>query len=366
MTAGKDIRLQAALPWLALVAMALLVMAGDASARQAGKGDQAFEPGLKVGDKIPSFQLKNQDGKPVDFASAKGPKGAALLFYRSADWCPYCKTQLAQLQQAIPGYQQQGLGVIAISYDTPEVLQTFAKRVGITYTMLSDPDSATIKAFGLLNKEVPVTSDQFGIPYPGMYIVDAAGKITAKYFEESYRERFTPDSIITRDFGAAGGRQVEVKTEHLTLTTSASREKVAAGNRITLVAEIQLPAKMHVYAPGVQGYKPVAFVIDRNPDVAPHDARFPASKTLLLPAIKERVPVYENKVRITRDVTISGTAKGPEVTIQGHFDYQACDDQICYTPKSVPVTFTLQLQQLDRERVPEAMRRKAPGTPQNQ
>jgi hypothetical protein len=26
-----------------------------------------------------------------------GPKGLMLVFYRSADWCPYCKTQLAEL-----------------------------------------------------------------------------------------------------------------------------------------------------------------------------------------------------------------------------------------------------------------------------
>lgn len=48
----------------------------------------------------------------------------------------------------------RGYGICSISYDTVDVLREFANRRGITYPMLSDPDSAIIRAFGLINEEV--------------------------------------------------------------------------------------------------------------------------------------------------------------------------------------------------------------------
>jgi hypothetical protein len=74
------------------------------------------------------------------------------------------------------------------------------------------------------------------------------------------------------------------------------------------------------------------------------------------------VPVFEGKVRITRDFTISPGARSPKVEVRGQFEYQACDDKICYIPRTVPLTFAVDLESLDRERVPEPLRRKAPGS----
>ena len=48
--------------------------------------DDNFKTGVSVGDTIPSFSLPDAYGKTWDFESLKGPKGALLLFHRSADW----------------------------------------------------------------------------------------------------------------------------------------------------------------------------------------------------------------------------------------------------------------------------------------
>lgn len=45
-----------------------------------------FSPGLKVGDKIPAFTIKDHTGKTRNFNSLAGPKGLIMVFYRSADW----------------------------------------------------------------------------------------------------------------------------------------------------------------------------------------------------------------------------------------------------------------------------------------
>ena len=45
-----------------------------------------FSTGPEVGQKIPSFSALDQHGKLQDFNSIRGPKGAMIVFFRSADW----------------------------------------------------------------------------------------------------------------------------------------------------------------------------------------------------------------------------------------------------------------------------------------
>ena len=57
-------------------------------------------PGLQPGVKAPAIALRDQAGKERDFQSLAGPNGLLLLFFRSADWCPFCKGQLVDLEGA--------------------------------------------------------------------------------------------------------------------------------------------------------------------------------------------------------------------------------------------------------------------------
>ena len=86
------------------------------------------EPGgLKPGAVAPSFSLKDQAGKKQDLASLSGPNGLLLLFFRSADWCPFCKGQLVDLESAQKAFAAKGINVAAVSYDSPAVLANFAE-----------------------------------------------------------------------------------------------------------------------------------------------------------------------------------------------------------------------------------------------
>jgi hypothetical protein len=85
-----------------------------------------------------------------------------------------------------------------------------------------------------------------------------------------------------------------------------------------------------------------------------------------LPAIKERVPVFEGAFRISQDVRVSSTSEfwgslgkdGKNLAIVGKLDYQACDKTKCYLPTSVPVKWQLLVQPLDRTRAPVDIRHK--------
>jgi peroxiredoxin len=295
----------------------------------------------------------------------KGANGTVLLFFRSADWWPFCKGQLVQLQSAIPRFEKQGIKLAAISYDSEEILKFFADRHAVEYPLLGDPESKIIKAYGVLNEEA--TGMQKGFARPGYFFIGTKGIIREKFFEARYRERLTGNSIVTKLFPELGEEVTEtVEVPHLQLTLEQSDRTGVPGTRITLGAEVRLPPDVHVYAPGVQGYKPIQLVIDSMPEMQLKPAIYPQSKILFLPVINERVPVFEGTFRIRQDVKVSSGMDfaaslgkdGKTFTIAGKLEYQACDKTKCYLPASVPVKWQLQVFPLDRTRAPVDIRHK--------
>ena len=107
--------------------------------------------GPQVGAKVPDFNLADQQGKKRTLQSVMGPNGAMIVFYRSADWCPYCKTQLLELQSQYDSLRKDGLGLVGISYDSQDILAAFSRQHGITFPLLSDVGSETIERYGILN-----------------------------------------------------------------------------------------------------------------------------------------------------------------------------------------------------------------------
>jgi hypothetical protein len=231
--------------------------------------------------------------------------------------------------------------------------------------MLADPDSKTIKAYGVFNAEA--TGMQKGFARPGYFFIDPSGVIREKFFEAKYRERLTGNSIIAKLFPELGQEVTEtVEAPHLQLALEQSDPVGVPGTRITLVAEVRLPPDVHVYAPGTQGYKTIRLVLDSIPQLEFKPVVYPMSKTLFLPAIKEQVPVFEGTFRISQDVRVNSGSEfwgslgkdGKLFTITGKLEYQACDKTICFLPTSVPVKWQLQVFPLDRTRAPVEIRHK--------
>jgi len=323
--------------------------------------------GLAVGTNAPSFSLRDQSGRVQTSAALKGPKGTVLLFFRSADWCPYCKAQLMDLQKARARFEQQGLKLAAISYDTIEILKVFSDRRQIEFPMLADPDSQVIRAYGVLNSEA--TGRDQGMSLPGYFFIDASGVIREKFFEarEKYQERYSANNLIAKLFPELAAQVSQnVAAPHIQLAVAQSDRTGAPGNRISLSAEVKLPAGVHVYAPGAEGYRITELRLQPSPDFALASSAYPKSKSLYLAAIKETVPVYEGSFQITQDVALSFSpafmaslgADGKTVEISGEFRYQACDARICYLPESVPVKWQVQVMPLDRQRAPDAIQHK--------
>lgn len=265
----------------------------------------------------------------------------------------------------MPRFEKQGLKFAAISYDSEEILKFFSERHKIDYPLLADPGSNVIRAYGVLNAEA--AGMQKGFARPGYFFIDPTGVIKEKFFEAKYRERLTGNSLLVKLFPELGEEVVDkVEAPHLQLALEQSDRTGVPGTHLTLVAEVRLPPDVHVYAPGAQGYKPLRLVLDEMKEMEFKPAVYPPAKILYLPAIKEKVPVFEGTFRITQDVKVSSAAgfwgslgeEGKIFTIAGKLEYQACDKTICYLPASVPVKWHVQVFPLDRTRAPVEIRHK--------
>jgi DsbC/DsbD-like thiol-disulfide interchange protein len=202
---------------------------------------------------------------------------------------------------------------------------------------------------------------------PGYFFVDTKGVIREKFFEAKYRERLSGNNVIAKLFPELGQEVTNtVDAPHLQLAIGQSDRTAVPGGRVTLTVEVRLPPGVHVYAPGTEGYKPINLLIDPMPGIQLKPAVYPHSKILFLPAIKERVPVFEGTFRISQDVQVATAAEfsgglgteGKALTVAGKLEYQACDKSICFLPASAPVLWQLQALPLDRQRAPEDIRHK--------
>ena len=240
-----------------------------------------------------------------------------------------------------------------ITYDSLEIQQAYVERQGLEFQMLSDVGSEVIKRYDLLNETVELTSRAYGIPYPGTFILDPTGRVLDRFFERGYQRRNTVSSIAVKLGNPLWGTGVDgarLATDHLDVVAYPTDGVVAPGNRFSVVLDVTPKPGMHVYAPGNHSYQVVALRVNPQEGLVVHPAIYPEPGIYHFEPLNEHVEVYDQPFRIVQDITIpimseirERAASGGTLTIDGVFEYQACDDAICYNPVDLPVRWMLTL-----------------------
>ncbi|MBY0511644.1 MAG: peroxiredoxin family protein [Rhodospirillaceae bacterium] len=157
---------------------------------QSAYANPNFELGPAVGVEAPSIGTPDDHtGKPRSLESLMGENGLVLLFYRSAAWCPYCQTQLMDLNKGVSEIEKRGYTLVGVSYDAPKVLAGFVSKRSIKYPLLSDPKSEIIDRYGLRDPQYKAGSFAYGVPQPIILFIDRKGVVTAKLYEDTYKKR---------------------------------------------------------------------------------------------------------------------------------------------------------------------------------
>lgn len=95
---------------------------------------------------------------------------------------------MVQLQKLNPKFEAAGLQLIGLSYDSVDILAKFTQAKKITFPLVSDEGSATIKKLQLEYKK--------GLPYPGTFVIGTDGKVLSKLFLDDFKKRHTADEIL--------------------------------------------------------------------------------------------------------------------------------------------------------------------------
>ncbi len=92
--------------------------------------------------------------------------------------------------------EEAGVGIVVVTYDTPDLQQAFIDAGNITYPFISDIDAATMLALGVINERFEPGDSNYGIPHPGVFVVNLDNEIVGKIFIDSYRERVDGEGTL--------------------------------------------------------------------------------------------------------------------------------------------------------------------------
>jgi peroxiredoxin Q/BCP len=133
---------------------------------------------IAEGDKAPSFELQDADGKTVKSSQFKGQK--YVVYFYPRDFTPGCTIEADEFSKEYKKFQKIGATVIGISTDSVESHKKFVDKMGIPYVLLSDPESEVSKQFGVWGKKQFMGKEYMGIQR-STFLVDEKGKIFKVY-----------------------------------------------------------------------------------------------------------------------------------------------------------------------------------------
>jgi peroxiredoxin len=172
------------------------------------------ETSLKVGARMPDFDLPNVEGRFVA-SQALLERGPLVVSFFRGGWCPFCTTELRALREVAPDIKARGATLVAITPDTGAALASAKRDNALGYEVLSDLDLGVGLQFGLVYR-VPEAirelyrgldldlgarhgsahGDVWLLPIPATYIVDRRGMVRFAEVDCDFRRRMEPVAII--------------------------------------------------------------------------------------------------------------------------------------------------------------------------
>ena len=102
----------------------------------------------KVGNKAPSFRLRDQDGSQIALKDYLGNKYVVLYFYPKA-MTPGCTAQACGIRDSKKALDKRDVVVLGVSPDAVKRLPKFIDKESLNFSLLSDEDHAVADKYGV-------------------------------------------------------------------------------------------------------------------------------------------------------------------------------------------------------------------------
>ncbi|WP_131740404.1 thioredoxin-dependent thiol peroxidase [Actinomadura roseirufa] len=134
---------------------------------------------LQPGDLAPDFELPDADSEPVSLTSLRGKR--VILYFYPAAMTPGCTKESVDFQGSLPELEAAGVTVIGVSPDAPAKLAKFREKEGLTFPLLSDPETETLQSYGAYGEKKLYGKLVVGV-IRSTFIIDPEGKIEKAYY----------------------------------------------------------------------------------------------------------------------------------------------------------------------------------------
>jgi peroxiredoxin len=156
---------------------------------------------LLIGEKIPNVVLHDANGKEVKTKDIFDKK-TVVVVYRGG-WCPYCNSQLADMQEIEKDIIALGYQVVAISPDAPSFLKQTLDNKELQYQLYSDSEGVFSQAVGIAFAREKPKLDKYSegknpgfLPVPTVYVLNDKQEIEFMYINPNYGTRLNGDVLL--------------------------------------------------------------------------------------------------------------------------------------------------------------------------
>ncbi|MBI5797311.1 thioredoxin-dependent thiol peroxidase [Candidatus Woesearchaeota archaeon] len=129
---------------------------------------------MQEGEKAPDFSLKDSSGKVHKLSDYLGKK--VILYFYPKDDTPGCTQEACDFRDSIPLVTKKKAVVLGVSADSEKSHEKFAKKFGLPFTLLSDPDKKLLQAYGVWGGEEYVCRKYMGITR-STFVIDEKGRV---------------------------------------------------------------------------------------------------------------------------------------------------------------------------------------------
>ena len=143
---------------------------------------------ITIGDLIPPFTLKDQNGSDFDISTFLGRKKLVIFFYPQ-DGSLNCTKEACYFRDLSDVFEEADAIVIGISGQSVESHKEFADKNRLKFTLLSDTGNTVRKLFG-------VPGRVFGfIPGRVTYVADRSGKVVYIFDSQTETQRHADEAL---------------------------------------------------------------------------------------------------------------------------------------------------------------------------
>ena len=166
---------------------------------------------LKVGDVLPSFELRDHNSKLVSSADLLA-KGRVVLCFIRGRWCPFCVSQMEAMSSVAAEIAAAGAAMVAVSPQTAKQAFFMHDQHKLAFPLLVDAHNELARQFGLVYRvpeeqqvlysrtfiNLPFANgdSSWELPIPATYVIDRDGRVMFASVNEDYTDRAEPLEIV--------------------------------------------------------------------------------------------------------------------------------------------------------------------------